>query len=159
MAAADQYHEMLLPSEQLAAYGLPRPVLRPPYGSYDQATFTELKHLGMLMVLWTVDSQDYRRRGVQQIIDSVVGGAKPGAMMLLHDGGGDRSQTVAAIPPIVKRLRAKHYHLDAAAATRRGPAAGRPPPAEAGHRALSAGGVDARSAYRVGWVRCGRPGR
>jgi predicted Rossmann-fold nucleotide-binding protein len=60
----------------------------------------------------------------------VVGGAKPGAMMLLHDGGGDRSQPVAAIPPTVKRLRAKHYHLDAAAATRRGPAPpdGRRPP-------------------------------
>jgi peptidoglycan/xylan/chitin deacetylase (PgdA/CDA1 family) len=55
------------------------------------------------MVLWTVDSQDYRRPGVRQIVDR--------AIMLLHDGGGDRSQTVAAIPRIVKRLRAKHYHL------------------------------------------------
>jgi peptidoglycan/xylan/chitin deacetylase (PgdA/CDA1 family) len=112
LAAADQYREILLPSEQLAAYGLPRPVLfRPPYGSYDGATFTELKRLGMLMVLWTVDSQDYRLPGVGQIVDRVVSGAKPGAIMLLHDGGGDRSQTVAAIPRIVKRLRAKHYHL------------------------------------------------
>jgi peptidoglycan/xylan/chitin deacetylase (PgdA/CDA1 family) len=112
LAPADQYREMLLPSEQLTAYGLPRPLLfRPPYGSYDQATFAELKRLGMLMVLWTVDSQDYRRPGVRQIIDRVVSGARPGAIMLLHDGGGDRSQTVAAIPKIVKRLRAKHYHL------------------------------------------------
>jgi peptidoglycan/xylan/chitin deacetylase (PgdA/CDA1 family) len=112
LAPAGQYREILLPSEQLAAYGVPRPVLfRPPYGSYDDATFTELKRLGMLMVLWTVDSQDYRRPGVRQIVDRVVSGAKPGAIMLLHDGGGDRSQTVAAIPRIVKRLRAKHYHL------------------------------------------------
>jgi peptidoglycan/xylan/chitin deacetylase (PgdA/CDA1 family) len=112
LASADQYREMLLPAERLAAYGLPRPVLfRPPYGSYDDATFTELKRLGMLMVLWTVDSQDYRRPGVGQIVERVVSGAKPGAIMLLHDGGGDRSQTVAAIPRIVKRLRAKHYHL------------------------------------------------
>jgi peptidoglycan/xylan/chitin deacetylase (PgdA/CDA1 family) len=112
LAPAGQYREILLPSEQLAAYGVPRPVLfRPPYGSYDDATFTELKRLGMLMVLWTVDSQDYRRPGVRQVVDRIVSGAKPGAIMLLHDGGGDRSQTVAAIPRIVKRLRAKHYHL------------------------------------------------
>jgi peptidoglycan/xylan/chitin deacetylase (PgdA/CDA1 family) len=112
LTSADQYREILLPTEQLAAYGLPRPVLfRPPYGSYDDATFTELERLGMLMVLWTVDSQDYRRPGVRQIVQRVVSGAKPGAIMLLHDGGGDRSQTVAAIPKIVKRLRAKHYHL------------------------------------------------
>jgi peptidoglycan/xylan/chitin deacetylase (PgdA/CDA1 family) len=112
LAPAAQYRQMLLPSEQLTAYGLPRPMLfRPPYGSYDKATFTELKRLGLLMVLWTVDSQDYRRPGVKQIVDRVVSGAKPGAIMLLHDGGGDRSQTVAAIPKIVKRLRAKHYHL------------------------------------------------
>jgi peptidoglycan/xylan/chitin deacetylase (PgdA/CDA1 family) len=63
------------------------------------------------MVLWTVDSQDYRRPGVRQIVDRAISGAMPGAIMLLHDGGGDRSQTVAAIPRIVKRLRAKHYHL------------------------------------------------
>jgi peptidoglycan/xylan/chitin deacetylase (PgdA/CDA1 family) len=112
LTPADQYRELLLPSEQLTADGLSRPLLfRPPYGSYDKATFTQLKRLGMLMVLWTVDSQDYRRPGVQQIVDRVVGGAKPGAIMLLHDGGGDRSQTVHAIPRIVKRLRAKHYHL------------------------------------------------
>jgi peptidoglycan-N-acetylglucosamine deacetylase len=112
LAPAEQYRELLLPSEQLTAYGLPAPVLfRPPYGSYDQATFTELKRLGMLMVLWTVDSQDYRRPGVGQIVDRVVGGAVPGAIMLLHDGGGDRSQTVDAIAKIVTRLRAKHYHL------------------------------------------------
>jgi peptidoglycan/xylan/chitin deacetylase (PgdA/CDA1 family) len=112
LAPADQYRELLLPSEQLTAYGLPAPLLfRPPYGSYDKATLKELKRLGMLMVLWTVDSQDYRRPGVRQIVDRVVGGARPGAIMLLHDGGGDRSQTVDAIAKIVKRLRAKHYHL------------------------------------------------
>lgn len=37
--------------------------------------------------------------------------AKPGAIVLLHDGGGERSQTVKAIPFIVRRLRAKHYRL------------------------------------------------
>jgi peptidoglycan/xylan/chitin deacetylase (PgdA/CDA1 family) len=112
LTSAEQYRELLLPSEQLTAYGLPAPRLfRPPYGSYDKATFTQLKRLGMLMVLWTVDSQDYRRPGVQRIVGRVVDGAEPGAIVLLHDGGGDRSQTVDAISKIVGRLHAKHYHL------------------------------------------------
>lgn len=79
MAPVDQYRELLLPSEQLMTYGLSRPLpFRPPYGYYDEATFTQLKRLGMLMMLWTVDSQDYRRPGVQQDVDRVVGGARPG---------------------------------------------------------------------------------
>lgn len=108
----DQYNELLTPLQWLSSSGLPRPLLfRPPYGSYNQATLDQLKRLGMLMVLWTVDSQDYRRPGVEQIVTRVVAGAKPGAIILLHDGGGDRTQTVQAIPKIVGRLRARHYHF------------------------------------------------
>jgi peptidoglycan/xylan/chitin deacetylase (PgdA/CDA1 family) len=65
----------------------------------------------MLMVFWSVDSRDYERPGVKRIIDGVVAAARPGAIVLMHDGGGDRSQTIAAIPRIVKRLRAKHYRF------------------------------------------------
>jgi peptidoglycan/xylan/chitin deacetylase (PgdA/CDA1 family) len=63
------------------------------------------------MVLWSVDSKDYERPGVQRIVDGVVAAARPGAIVLMHDGGGDRTQTIAAIPKIVRRLRAKHYRL------------------------------------------------
>jgi peptidoglycan/xylan/chitin deacetylase (PgdA/CDA1 family) len=112
LPAADQYEEMLAPLQWLAQFGLPRARLfRPPYGSYDDDTFTALRRLGMLMVLWSVDSKDYERPGVRQIVDGVVAAARPGAIVLMHDGGGDRTQTVAAIPKIVKRLRAKHYRF------------------------------------------------
>ena len=50
------------------------------------------------MVLWTVDTNDYRRPGVPAIVDAAVDGARPGAIILMHDAGGDRSQTVAALP-------------------------------------------------------------
>ena len=63
------------------------------------------------MVLWSVDSKDYERPGAEQIADGVVAAARPGSIVLMHDGGGDRTQTVAAIPKIVKRLRAKHYRF------------------------------------------------
>lgn len=112
LSAVDQYGELETPLEWLSKYGLPRPLLfRPPYGSYDRTTLEQLKRLGLLMVLWSVDSQDYRRPGVEQIVERAVAGAKPGAIILLHDGGGDRTQTVQAIPKIVGRLRARHYHL------------------------------------------------
>ena len=78
---------------------------RPPYGSYNATTLQILKRLRMLMVLWTVDSEDYRRPGVPTIVDRVLAGARPGAIILMHDGGGDRSETIAALPAIVKGLR------------------------------------------------------
>lgn len=108
----DQYAELVAPIDWLSRYGLPRPQLfRPPYGAYDRATLAQLERLGLLMVLWSVDSNDYERPGAQQIADRVVAGARPGAIVLMHDGGGDRTQTIAAIPRIVKRLRAKHYRF------------------------------------------------
>jgi len=63
------------------------------------------------MVLWTVDTSDYRKPGVDTIVNSVVSGARPGAIILMHDGGGDREQTVQALPRIVTKLRARGYKL------------------------------------------------
>lgn len=112
LPAQEQYDQLLVPMQWLSTYGLPRPVLfRPPYGAFNDATLEQGKRLGMLMVMWSLDSQDYRKPGVEQIVDRVVSEARPGAIVLMHDGGGDRSQTVKAIPKIIGRLRARHYHL------------------------------------------------
>jgi peptidoglycan/xylan/chitin deacetylase (PgdA/CDA1 family) len=86
-------------------------LFRPPYGAYDAATLQLLRQRAMTMVLWSVDSEDYRRPGVAAIVAHVLAGVKPGAIVLLHDAGGDRSQTVAAIPRLVRALRARHYRL------------------------------------------------
>jgi peptidoglycan/xylan/chitin deacetylase (PgdA/CDA1 family) len=112
LPAAEQFEELLAPLRGLVQFGLPRPQLfRPPYGSYDAITLEALRYLGMLMVLWSIDSRDYARPGAEQIADRVVAAARPGAIVLMHDGGGDRTQTIAAIPQIVRRLRAKHYRF------------------------------------------------
>jgi peptidoglycan-N-acetylglucosamine deacetylase len=63
------------------------------------------------MVLWTVDTSDYQMPGVEAIVDAAVNGAKPGAIILMHDAGGDRSETVEALPKIIRALRARHYKL------------------------------------------------
>lgn len=92
--------------------GAPNPVLmRPPYGSFDQSTLQVLRAERMLMVLWSADTSDYIRPGVSKIIYTAVSGAQPGAIILMHDGGGDRSETVAALPRIIVRLRQRGFRL------------------------------------------------
>ena len=96
----------------LSRLNLPRSRLfRPPYGSSNATTFSLLKKNRMLMVLWSVDSQDYRQPGTRAIVQRVMTGVKPGAIILMHDAGGARSQTVAALPTIIRRLRRRHYKL------------------------------------------------
>jgi peptidoglycan/xylan/chitin deacetylase (PgdA/CDA1 family) len=65
----------------------------------------------MLMVLWTVDTEDWRLPGSDSIINTVVGGAKPGVIFLMHDAGGNRAETIAALPKIITDLRARGYKL------------------------------------------------
>ncbi len=112
LAPGDQESEIL---EQIAAtgtYGAPYPRLfRPPYGSFDSATLTILGQLKLLMVLWTIDTSDYRQPGVPAIVGSVLSGARPGAIVLMHDAGGTRTQTIAALPAIIDGLRARGYRL------------------------------------------------
>jgi peptidoglycan/xylan/chitin deacetylase (PgdA/CDA1 family) len=112
LATAVQRQEIENQALQLEQLGLPRPRLfRPPYGSFDATTLAELRRRGMVMVLWSIDSEDYLRPGVDAIVRNVVGHAAPGAIVLLHDGGGDRSQTAAALPAIIRQLRARGYTL------------------------------------------------
>jgi len=92
----------------LTGHEIPYPrFFRPPDGSFDQTTRRLLRRRGMLMVLWSVNPEDYFRPGVAQIVQRVMRGVRPGAIVLMHDGGGDRSQTVAALPTIIRRLRAR----------------------------------------------------
>jgi peptidoglycan/xylan/chitin deacetylase (PgdA/CDA1 family) len=57
------------------------------------------------MILWSTVTDDYTLPGVQAIVHSALAGAHPGAIILMHDAGGDRSETIAALPAIVRGLR------------------------------------------------------
>jgi peptidoglycan/xylan/chitin deacetylase (PgdA/CDA1 family) len=112
LSRPSQRRQIVEQADWLAKLGLPRPRLfRPPFGSFDNHTFRVLRRNRMLMVLWSVDSQDYRRPGAGAIVRRVLAGAHPGAIVLMHDAGGARSQTVAALPEIVRRLRRRGYRL------------------------------------------------
>jgi peptidoglycan-N-acetylglucosamine deacetylase len=112
LSAEEQYDELLDQIARIELLGGQRPTLfRPPYGSFDATTMSELRSLHLLMVLWSVDTGDYLRPGAARIVRRVLAGAHPGAIVLLHDGGGDRSETIAALPSIINRLRARGFDL------------------------------------------------
>jgi peptidoglycan/xylan/chitin deacetylase (PgdA/CDA1 family) len=111
LSAQEQYEELSEQILQIEAVGGPRPRLfRPPYGSFDATTFKELRRLHLLMILWSVDTSDYTLPGVRAIVHTALAGAKPGAIILMHDGGGNREQTIAALPEIVRGLRKRGLH-------------------------------------------------
>ncbi|MBO1415455.1 polysaccharide deacetylase family protein [Streptomyces sp. FH025] len=81
--------------------------LRPPYGLVNRTVRARAAALGKTVKLWTVDPADWSRPGTHTIEQRVLTATRPGSVILLHDGGGDRSQTVAALPTILTNL---HQH-------------------------------------------------
>jgi peptidoglycan/xylan/chitin deacetylase (PgdA/CDA1 family) len=82
---------------------------RPPYASYDASTISVASAAGMRTVVWSEDPSDYRKPPASVIVARVMGAVRPGAIVLMHDGGGDRSQTLAALPVIIDQLRARGF--------------------------------------------------
>ena len=112
LTPAQQRAEVVGDERAITGAGAPAPQLfRPPYGSFNAATLKLLRSRRLLMVLWTVDTTDYVRPGVKRIVDAALTNARPGAIILLHDGGGDRRETIAALPRIIHRLRRRGYRL------------------------------------------------
>jgi peptidoglycan/xylan/chitin deacetylase (PgdA/CDA1 family) len=86
-------------------------VFRPPYGAYDQAVLRTARSLGLSTVLWNVDPTDWARPGVLAIERRVLAAVQPGSIIISHDGGGPRGQTLAAYPRIIAGLRARGYRI------------------------------------------------
>lgn len=84
-----------------------RPCLfRPPYGALDSRLARDVGAEKMKTVLWNVDTVDWRLPGSGSIA-SIGGSAGPGSIVLMHDGGGPRGQTVAALPSMLSSLRSR----------------------------------------------------
>ncbi|GAB7038872.1 chitooligosaccharide deacetylase NodB [Catenuloplanes niger JCM 9533] len=80
------------------------PYFRAPYGAWGQSAAVAAG-LGMARLGWTVDPRDWSRPGTDAIVTAVLAQLRPGGIVLMHDGGGDRSQTVAALAVLIPRLR------------------------------------------------------
>ena len=106
LSAREQYEELLEQIARIELLGGQRPRLfRPPYGSFNATTFRLLHKLHLLMVLWSTDTSDYQLPGISAIVRRALAGAHPGAIILMHDAGGNRAETIAALPAIVAGLR------------------------------------------------------
>jgi len=86
-------------------------VFRPPYGAYDSSVLRTAASLGLATIMWDVDPSDYTLPGVSAIERRVLAQVRPGAIVLSHDGGGPRGQTLAAYPGIIRALRARGYRF------------------------------------------------
>ncbi|MFI0501299.1 polysaccharide deacetylase family protein [Streptomyces albogriseolus] len=111
-----------LSQNQLAitgAAGIRTSLFRPPYSSFSAAMDNEswpvteyIGSRGYLTVVNNTDSEDWKRPGVDEIIRRATPENGKGAIVLMHDSGGDRSQTVAALDRFLPDLKAKGYEFD-----------------------------------------------
>jgi len=88
------------------------PVLfRPPYGITTNGMSKAARANGAAVFLWSIDTVDWSRPGIKKIASRVIRGAAPGRIALMHDGGGNRSQTVSALPHILETLKKQGYRF------------------------------------------------
>jgi peptidoglycan-N-acetylglucosamine deacetylase len=88
-----------------------RPVrfVRPPYGDIDDECLTRIRARGLTAVHWSVDPTDWRRPPADVLATRVLDALHPGAVILLHDGGREREQTLAALPLILEGAADRGY--------------------------------------------------
>jgi peptidoglycan-N-acetylglucosamine deacetylase len=86
------------------------PYFRAPYGSWGQTPQVAVE-LGMQPLGWRLAITDWEPPGTDVLVQRLRDGITPGAVVLLHDGGGDRSQTVEAVDRIIPELRAQGWRF------------------------------------------------
>ncbi len=87
----------------------PPTLYRTPYGLRTPRLDRELQAAHLTLVLWDVDTRDWARPGVSAIVRQVERLVKPGSIVLFHDGGGNRSETVAALAILLPWLKRQGY--------------------------------------------------
>ena len=86
-------------------------LFRAPYGAWSRVVLQRCAQAGMTPLDWSVDPRDWSRPGVASIVRNIMRNTKTGSIILEHDGGGNRSQTVAALKIVLPRLLAAGYHF------------------------------------------------
>jgi len=104
--------QIALGARSLRRLGADASLFRPPGGSFSPALVRAADSRGERTVLWSVDPGDWRHGATPGgIARNVLAAVRPGAIVLLHDGGGDRSATAAALARIVKGIRRRGLEL------------------------------------------------
>lgn len=106
------YSQIAGAGARIKAYTHFQPCLfRPPGGGVNESVIATAGSLGMRTVNWDVDPRDWSLPGTGAIYSNIVGHAQPGSIILMHDGGGPRSETLAALPQVIDTLRARGYRF------------------------------------------------
>ena len=91
--------------------GLSPTLFRPPGGNFNGEVQSLAASLGLSTILWNVDPRDWSRPGTDKIIQNILDTTHNGSIILLHDGGGDRSETAAALPTIITTLEQRGFQF------------------------------------------------
>ncbi|MEH1784866.1 polysaccharide deacetylase family protein [Nostoc sp.] len=91
--------------------GVKTNLFRPPGGFLHNGLVAYAKGQKYAVVMWSADSTDYKQPAVPKLIDNVIRDSKPGGIVLMHDGGGNRSRTVQALPEIISNFRKQGYRF------------------------------------------------
>ena len=97
----------LLKKEKIPAV----PFYRPPFGNSNNRLVKAMSQAGYTLALWSIDTRDWAAPGTSFITRRVLKNAQPGAIVLMHDGGGNRSQTVNALAAILPVLESEGYRF------------------------------------------------
>jgi len=89
--------------------GVKSKCFRPPFRDTNAQVEATAKANHQRQVLWDVDTNDWKKPGAAAIEHAILIGARPGAIVLMHDGGGNRSQTVAALERALTKLQRQGY--------------------------------------------------
>jgi peptidoglycan/xylan/chitin deacetylase (PgdA/CDA1 family) len=84
---------------------------RPPDGSVNSSLISRAHAQHLVTVNWDVDPRDWSNPGVESIASNVIGNARNGSIVVMHDGGGNRSETIAALPAILSHFRHRGYEF------------------------------------------------
>jgi peptidoglycan/xylan/chitin deacetylase (PgdA/CDA1 family) len=91
-------------SDALASVGVRPAIFRAPYGAWSHAVYEACAAADLRPLDWSVDPRDWSRPGVDTIVSRILAATRTGSIILEHDGGGDRSQTVAALKIVLPKL-------------------------------------------------------
>ena len=91
--------------------GVKTTLFRPPGGKLHNGLAAYAKSKNYTVVMWSADSIDYKRPSPSTLVNRVIGQSASGGIILMHDGGGNRSNTVAALPSMIQKFQEKGYRF------------------------------------------------
>ncbi len=108
-AVADQMNRA---SDTIATATGTRPsMFRAPYGAWSPVVLAQCRQMRLMPLDWSVDPRDWARPGAAAIAANILRNTRTGSIILEHDGGGNRAQTVAALTYVLPRLLDQGYRF------------------------------------------------